>query len=329
MINIPNKKSVYITGIAYESVSVSHAGYWLDGKWNPLVTPPGTVSSEAFKIFIAGTDVYITGRCKMKTISQYGYWINGEWRTLDKEYKTGVIKTADGIAVSKNGDVYINGIRFDGFKNSLLKSHAGYWLNNCWYDLPFPSSENRSETNGIIIEDGDVYISGLYQDKECNYLNYCYWKDGLLFDLSAIEKGSPIISMVVSGGKVYALESTGYWINDTWHKLPRAGDYNGIAVSGNDVYVIDFSDGYWLNETWNNLSKPDTAASITLEQIVLSENDLYIVGHYHDIYKENKPCYWLNGVLYSLALPYGFIESYARDIAVIIEDDPLQLNLPL
>jgi len=301
------QKNVYITGIAYETAGISHAGYWLNGKWNLLDAPCGTLRSEANHIFISGTDVYITGWCKMETTLHEGYWKNGVWRTLDRVYKSGNRKTADEIAISENGDVYISGIRYDQKDDS--KMYAGYWLNNCWYDLPVPAIAHCSWTNGISIEDGNVYIGGCYQDDKGNHMNSCYWINGVRHDLPVIENNYSSQCMVVSGGNVYTLCSDGYWKNDTWHKLPRAGELDGIAVFGNDVYVFGFFSeprGYWLNGNWNTPSKPDDSTGIGLKNIAIFENDVYITGFYEDNYGGDYPCYWLNGVLHLLAVPYDY-----------------------
>jgi len=115
---------------------------------------------------------------------------------------------------------------------------------------------------------------------------------------------------------------TGYWINDNWHKLPKKGDYRGIAVSGNDVCVYGYSDetaGYWFNDVWNILNTPDVSIKLFPEDVSIFDNDVYITGGYSDIYGKWKPCYWLNGILHSLAIPSDDVEYFAYFIAFATE----------
>ena len=321
------KKGVYITGLYYESVptyqSNSHAGYWLGGEWNLLVTPPGTVSSSPSQIFIAGTDVYITGVCKREVIIQSGYWKNGEWHTFDTISQYGTSKTAEDIAVAANGDVYITGTRFERETDTSLKHYSGYWLNGIWHDLPVPSNFIRSSTEGIIIDDGNVYIGGRYSDSNPDNSYPCYWVNGMRHELpinggiirdSHVNKG-----IAVSGGKVYTLHGySGYWINDIWHELPQKGEYNGIAVSGDDVYVIGFVDncGYWHNEEWHELPKPVSSTCISPWSIAVFDRDVYITGRYSGTDGINHPCYWRNGILHLLAEPTDAAGSFAVAVAM-------------
>jgi len=318
-----HKKSVYIIGSYYESdTRRTRAGYWHDGVWNKLATPPCTVQSMAEHIFIVGTEVYIAGCCRIGPSNKHGYWKNGVWNTLDTLNKDNE-KTCSFISVAANDDVYIAGARHMGESGSLWKKHAGYWLNNIWHDLPVPSDCDFSETTGICIANENVYISGSYGDSSFRRINPCYWINGLRYDLSAIENNSYTSGIVVSGGNVYTLEcGSGYWINDAWHKLPREGENISIAVSGNDVYVVGSSNktaGYWFNDTWKTLNKPDGSDYISLNKIAIFENDVYITGRYHDIDEKSKSCYWLNGIFHSLAVPSAYVGSDATGIAFATE----------
>ncbi len=270
-------------------------------------------------IFINGTDVYITGWCQIGPSFKNGYWKNGVWHTLDTRNKDGE-KSCSFVSVAANGDVYIAGKRYVGEYDPFGKKHAGYWLNNIWYDLPVPSDCDCSMTSGICIANGKVYISGDYGDSRWHRINPCYWINGLRYDLSAIENSSFTSGITVSGENVYTLESVdGYWKNDKWHKLPR--EYSSIAFSGNDVYVIGNPEpaGYWFNDTWKTLNKPDGSDYINLRRIAIFKNDIYIIGIYNDIDEKLKSCYWLNGIFHSLAIPSDYVESDAKDIAFATE----------
>ena len=267
--------------------------------------------------------MYITGGYRSRTVSQSGYWKNGEWHTLETMHGTEKFKftTSRDIAVAANGNVYITGTQFEG--NNY---YAGYWLNKKWHNLPIPAFSNQSKTTGISIVDGNVYIGGNYQSNNGKKLNPCYWINEKRYDLPVIADNSNSKYIFVSDGNVFTLESNaGYWINDIWHELPKKGAYTGIAVSGNNVYIIGIVDkncGYWLNEKWYNL--PKTAGSIRSVPrfITISGSDVYITGSYTDTdYTDSgdrdHPCYWRNGILHLLAEPAGVIRSDTVAVAVV------------
>lgn len=104
-----------------------------------------------------------------------------------------------------------------------------------------------------------------------------------------------------------------------------AGTYS-IAVSGGKTYVAGSyldSDGwaracYWSDGT---VTKLDGLAGRSEDQtdyvqsIVISDGKAYTAGYYMDNYNA-VPCYWVDGVLNTLALPEGVFMGLARSIAV-------------
>jgi len=179
--NKSSKKGIYITG-GYNDLDRHnpHAGYWLDGIWNTLVTPPDAVNSGAFDIFIAGTDVYIAGWYENETFWHNGYWKNGAWHNMSKI--TGEQRICMNISVNANGDVYLVGSQTElkSVPKGKGKTHAGYLLNNVWHDLPVQSDCFISWATGICIANGKVYISGYHNSRPC------YWVNGTCHELPII-----------------------------------------------------------------------------------------------------------------------------------------------
>ena len=143
--------------------------------------------------------------------------------------------------------------------------------------------------------------------------------------------------------KTYSIYLAGYYQNDnddsfTYTLLngaytalnPPAGGFDAMpasmTVSGGKTYVAGSyfdSDGwaracYWSDGTVTKLDGPAGRSEDQtdyVQSIVISDGKAYTAGYYMDNYNA-VPCYWVDGVLNTLALPEGVFMGLARSIAV-------------
>jgi hypothetical protein len=144
---------------------------------------------------------------------------------------------------------------------------------------------------------------------------------------------TPVTDVYVTGNYQLALpapQSAAYWKNGTLVNLAPAGtasDAAGIAVKGNDVYVVGdlIENGgstravYWKNGVMHPLNYGCAAAfgSYAVD-IALDGNDVYIVGDYTVAGQKSQAILWKNGVPQNLS--YNQFGSGAHFVKVIDHD---------
>ncbi len=167
------------------------------------------------------------------------------------------------------------------------------------------------EANGIVISNGDMYISG-YRTNTNAKSQACYWKNGIVTFLTDSGKDFEGVGIAVSVNDIYvAGEEYGtggkncYWKNGVQTNLPSAqsAGVKDIFVSGNDVYVCGWEGGvsgkegtacYWKNSVKTTLT--DGQNNAETRAVFVSGTDIYVAG------RERKPYsttwiarYWKNG----------------------------------
>jgi hypothetical protein len=145
---------------------------------------------------------------------------------------------------------------------------------------------------------------------------------GSLFCLAACKNESAVtppppnkpidtaVDVYVSGSLEGVNQQAAYWKNGVLNQLtqsPAFANANGIAVHGNDVYVVGLAISanivhavYWKNgviTTLSSLTKNSSAAAIAFQG-----NDMYVVGS-----DSSRATIWKNGV--PTFLPHGYAAS--------------------
>ena len=165
------------------------------------------------------------------------------------------------------------------FNNNGI-DQACYWLNGAG-PTPLEDEGLGSCAYAVAVAGGKVYISGQYNDGA--NIRACYWVDGHQVTLGAEGENS-------------------------WSYA------NTIAVVGTDVYVAgQYNSGgynracYWKTDAAQqtheiSLQKPPTSEYAYAQAIFVLGTDVYVAGAYGGASGE-IPCYWVNGVIKSVAAP--------------------------
>ena len=239
--------------------------YWKNGIAVSL--PSSNIKSEAYAIYVSGTDVYVTG---------YDATPNGNLPVLWKNGVKSVLPTtgansgaANSVSVSRN-DIHIIG--YDG-ANTIA-----HWKNGALANS-FPAPFYHEPT--ILAAGSDVYIAA--RDAALGF----YSTNGVKTTLQA-ETGSLNNSpngIVLSGSDVYvtgfqyfdpAVSSkygTTFWKNGVPTSIDIKMFSKSIFVFGNDVYLAGLSFGatgvenvpaYWKNGVLTTLGTVGAAVYITM-----------------------------------------------------------------
>lgn len=215
--------TIYISGSLVSSPGQPGQGvYWKNGVANPI---PNTTGLTA--VTVSGNDLYL--------LSGGTWWKNGTPTTI----KDSVLRTKT-IAVSGSGDVYIAG---ETQSSAYYPTTAAiYWKNGTEVNLTAYTNVNDPQTNDVITWGTDVYACG-----NGSY-HAVYWKNGQLTQLPDGEEAN---------GNTTGTPQACYFKNGTLVTLPGGSTATGIAVAGNDVYVVgNTSNGqavYWKNAAMQTL----------------------------------------------------------------------------
>lgn len=206
---------VYIVGNA-PTYDLS-ATYWKNGQEVNL-TPTGQGSSFGNGIFVTGSDVYVAG---LKGNGQALYWKNGVEVPLkgSNQYPGATSIFVDG------DDVYVAGADY---------STARYWKNGEKFDLT-SSDTCIASTNSIIVQNGDVYITGMERSNLDGLYRPVYWKNGVTHFLNEGTEYANATGISVVDGKVYVSGMTdyyraAYWVDGKKQLIADFGHTSGIYV---------------------------------------------------------------------------------------------------
>lgn len=248
---------VYVCGEVYNKAGEPVATYWKNGKPFPLANGKtysralamavsgfnvhvignnggvamywkngvGTAMGEETTltdIFVAGTDVYISGyRPDANGDYVATYWKNGKAIKLAAAQPGA---EANGIAVSGN-NVYVAGKGY----NQTREEIALYWKNGKETRLAKGTS-----AKAVSISGNDVYFAGFERNAEGANIAVV-WKNGVPARLSSSKGGAGVSNLAVLGQDVYVvgyLEGNAtYWKNGKATFLPNViGGITGVFV---------------------------------------------------------------------------------------------------
>lgn len=235
--------------------------------------------------------VYVTGYIGYGDLTLGALvWENNNCSLLS--YKSGSNK-ATNITFEGN-DKYIVGY-FNG--SYYCKNSKDFVLLNSW-DADY--SQYKTNTTGIAILNGSVYISG----NDCGSAGL--WVNGVKQSINTYNDYAT--GICVSGNDVYisgnsANTKVSFWKNSS-KSVIGDGYSEDIAVSNNDVYIVGKSSGkavYWKNGILAEL--PD---GIIAKSIMVSNQIVYIVGN-----GINRAICWKNGIASELSYEDHFTEATA------------------
>src|SRR5882672_2970724 len=305
------------------------SGYWINGTWVPLPSPPGT-TAQVNALSVSGDKVFDAGNWLSASagVSQFptGYWLDGTW--VDLALPSGSTYGVVFSLVVSGNDLYLAGELAPG-------AVPGYWLNGTWNGLPVPQGSDYAYALSLAVSGADIYAAG-YSASNGNVAPG-YWVKGTWTGLP-LPAGSVtgiVESIVVSGSDVYAAGfagpsgayyagSPGYWLNGNWVGLAlptgqTEGAVTSLVVSGTDVYAAGFSEsanaivpGYWLNGAWVGLTVPFGFDGGEVRSLVLSGGKVYAGGvsgimndpRFNPVsFSSTIPGYWVDGVWVGLPIP--------------------------
>ena len=257
-----NNYDIYICGEGFNG-----GGYWKNEI--PVILDPN-LEVWSSDIFIDEGSVYFA------TLENHKlqYWKNNIPYLID----SGNVQYCEAIYV-ENNNVHIAGSSLSKYFGNL---EACYWKNGVKTTL-LPRNnfgDPYSQTHDIIVDHGDVYITGYISD-----IGAVYWKNG----------------------KVIALESN----NSTSSEAYK------IFIDQSDIYICGYVDGvavYWKNGSLNYLSGGVNMTSAL--SIFVKDDNIYIAGEETDKDYVGKAVYWKNGQFQYL----NTNESYVGDIIVLDQD---------
>jgi len=277
---------------SYTDGSVTKACYWINGKRVNLDLPGVTGDSWAKAITVSDDKVYIAGYYYDGSKDVACYWADGVLKNLDV---AGIPGTGSSYpeAIAVSGDtVYIA-----GFGNDIYNPYGCYWENETRISLELPPGILVTSSSDIIVSEGDVYVTGMYQsDDTFKIRSACYWINGELalaprnLNLTGLYYHSYAGVITVSDNVVYAAGS--YLDGATWHGC------------------------YWVNGVRHDLEQPQGTEDVNAMGITVLGDKVYVAGDYvADSDGRYIACFWENGILKPLNLD-GIIDNTLADSRV-------------
>lgn len=192
-------------------------------------------------------------------------------------------------------DVYIAGC----MRNTGNQDKAILWKNR----IPYPLTEGINDTQAwaLAVQYPDTIYFGGFEYSAGNKARYWKYGDADGKDLSAANKKSVVNAVAVRNADVYfagydvAESNAGsspavaiYWKNGASGRTElttAAADAKGIALSGDDVYVVGFTGSgtgaravYWKNGGTAIPFSPQGARASEARGIAVSDSGIYVAG---------------------------------------------------
>lgn len=207
----------------------------------------------------------------------------------------------------QNNDKYIVGF----FNGSYYSKNGAFTLLDSW---EASGTDYITNTNGIAVSNGNVYVSG----NDCGLA--CYWNNGTKSNLCYISDYAT--NICVSNNDIYVSGNSGQeLINSAWTQGQYAiywknknktilgtGKTFDITISNNDVYVVGTNNNkavYWKNGT--EIILPE---GVVAKSIQISGQDVYIVGN-----NNNSAICWKNGT----ALYLSYLDYMTEATSVFVD----------
>lgn len=298
------------------------ATVWTDGVANPL----SAVFSDAFVIKYYNGHLYVGGyQLALNGQIQAGYWVDGVFTQLYAD--PNILANIQDLTVA-GSDVYVT-----GWIDSSYYSIAFYWKNG--QRIPLSGGPGTyypvNQTSGIVVSNGDVYVSGTVLSNSAGHYFSAYWKNGVLIPLGdSVNDNTFGSGIALSGSDVLVCGYDGsnimLWRNGVATTLSdnqteAAQPGASIAVSGSDVYVTGTVTYFYQNYTsavyWKNGSPiflTHGTSNAQANGIFVNDVDVFVAGSVVDDHNYSSATFWKDNNL--VALPDSTTTSVARSVCV-------------
>jgi hypothetical protein len=264
--------NVYVAGVEGSANGNNIAVLWTNGTPTLLTSNAGSGSAGA--VAVSGTDVYVGGNYFVMdpTTGVFSttveYWKNGTPVVLNQSAEGGGITAiaVDGSNLYFAGDLVTK--TETSPNNFTVAPVVTYWENGTPTILT--NGLSGTQTTGIVVQDGHVYVSGSLCSITTLECEATYWKDGVAISVA------PNLASAASG----------------------------IAIDGSNIYVSVNADAS------NVLSQGSTAELSTNGNLVALATDSqsaanYVATYAGDVYvggaDNDTAAYWKNNVLVDLS----------------------------
>lgn len=249
-------------------------------------------------ITVSGSDVYIVGTIGVDTYTsgKAVLWKNNTAIILASSLKAGT--SAKAVAVVGN-DVYVAGEVFDGTSQSI----PTLWKNGIASN---PTDVDKGFIEDMAVVGNDVYVVGAGADNVAKY----WKNGVPTIIGAGVGTNSIVVTnndVYVCGNFTKPLGRVScYWKNGVLNQLSDGNNdsvTNDIILIGSDVYVIgneqNNNGSGFEAKLWKNGSTVffANASNINFSKMFVKDNDLYIVGYESSGIGTKKVAkYWKNGV---------------------------------
>jgi hypothetical protein len=242
---------------------------------------------EAQTVYIGGSYNKSTGLTEARDIACY--WVNGTFHEID------------GISVdvitAKNGIVYAAG--------KYNENTFCYWVDGKPNILP-----DCKEVKQIIVENGNVYILGVNNNKTDYWINgirYSGPSDGEIRNIT-------IVNNIIYAAGYYTEKARNfacYWINGVRQELSNSDGYftTGIEVINNNIYIGGMTHNqacYWINSVQHTITN---LKDLLNEAFKVYNGNVYMIGMRY---------YYINNTPYEITIPgYHHNASFRQRYTVV------------
>jgi len=226
------------------------------------------------------------------------YWINGIMYAIDGISVNAI--ASEGSFLSRK--VYTAGVYREYQSNTDIVRVCRYWINGTPYELP-----GCRFVHNIKVVNGDVYVTGNYNDGTMEINKTCYWKNG-------VRQPSPndgflghgkvaVFNNAVYVAGCYTIDENSisvpyacYWKNGVRQSLTNSRYFlpTDIDIVDGHIYIGAISidpkmpngSCYWVNGVQQTI--PNTGETSD-EAFIVSGSSIYMLG---------EKQYWVNGIRY-------------------------------
>ncbi len=198
------------------------------------------------------------------------------------------------LSISCNSDDIINPTTQDAIDVYVAGSknnQACYWKNNELVMLDSQGLSDQITTKKIIVSNNDVYVFGTAYFPNTDRIEYLFWKNNILTNLSTTYLTSNATVLLISDMEIvdndvyflgYIQEESGpkiaYWKNGqkiVLNSVDNLIDNPKIKVFNNDIYITGKEngiEGYYVNGIFNALE------NTFLNGLTIKNNEVYVFG---------------------------------------------------
>jgi hypothetical protein len=281
--------NVYVAGFEGSATGNNVAVLWTNGTPTLLTTSVG--SGIAGAVAVSGTDVYVGGSYFVMDpttgifSTTVEYWKNGTPVILNQSTEGGGITAiaVDGSNIYFAGD--LDKTMQTSPNNFIEAPVVMYWENGTPTTLT--DGLSATETSGIVVQDGHVYVSGAVCSSSTLQCEATYWKDGTAISVApnvasaassiAIDGTNTYVSVNVNASSILSQRNLAE-LSTNGNLVALATDTesaaNFVTTYAGDVYVGGADNdtaAYWKNNVLVDLSGVASPSSVYAMTVVPSQ----------------------------------------------------------